>query len=100
MVVAELEVAAHRFEVGLLHLLAHFVLFREVAVDRGDRAVEQMTRIVGLRAVEGRPRLVLGDVVGDEFLVGLVGQIVDPFLGARECRARDPLAAAARVRRW
>ena len=39
-------------------------------------------RVIGLRAVERRPRLVLGDVVGDEFLVGLVGQVVDPFLRA------------------
>ena len=41
MVVAELEVAAHRLEVGLLHLLAHLVFFGKVAFHRTDCAVDQ-----------------------------------------------------------
>src|SRR5919108_593273 len=35
-----------------------------------------------LRPVEGRISLVFGAEVGDEFLVGVVRQIVDPMLGA------------------
>ena len=83
MVVAEPEIAAHRFEVGFLHLLAHAFLVAEVAFDRGDRAVDQRHRVIGLRAVERRCGLVLRLEVGDELLVGVVGQVVDPFLGAR-----------------
>src|ERR1041385_5029894 len=50
----ELEVAAHRLEVGLLGGAAHLVLLGEIALHRLDDAVEQRNRVISLRAVERR----------------------------------------------
>ena len=52
MVVAVLVGAAHRCVVGLAHLGPHGVLLAEIAVDRHDRAVDEIRRVIGLRAVE------------------------------------------------
>src|ERR1700722_4749063 len=79
MVVAELEVAAQRLEVGLFHRLAQSFFVRQIAMDGGHRAVEQRRCVVGLGAVIRRPLLVLGDVFGDELLVLVVGNVVHPF---------------------
>ena len=48
-------------------------------MNRADRAIEQVDAVIGLRGVVRRPRLVLGDEVGHELPIGLVGEIVDPI---------------------
>ncbi len=55
VIVAELEVAAHGFEVGLLHLFAPLVLLGKVPFDRGDGTVDQRRRVVALGAVVRGP---------------------------------------------
>src|SRR5579862_3816358 len=52
VIVAELEAAAHRLEIGLFHLLAHAFLVAQVAVHGGDRVVEQCHGVVGIRPIE------------------------------------------------
>src|SRR5262245_4411761 len=58
--------AAHRLEVGLLHLGLHRVLLGHVALDRNHSAVDQAGGIIGLRAVEARAQArVLLAIVGN-----------------------------------
>src|SRR6266852_2214662 len=82
VVVAVLVGTAHRGVIGLAHLGAHGVLLAEVPVHGHHRAVEEVSRVIGLRAVEGRVVAELLAKIGDVFLVGVVGQVVDPLLRA------------------
>src|SRR6476646_10970910 len=83
LVVAVLVGTAHRCVVGLAHLGAHGVLLAEIAVDRDDRAVGEVRRVIGLRAVERGIVLMLGAEVRNELLVGIVRQIIHPLLRTR-----------------
>src|ERR1700746_2878376 len=60
LVVAVLVGTAHRGVVGLAHLGAPRVFLAEVAIDRDDRAVDEIRGVIGLRAVERGIVLVLG----------------------------------------
>ena len=74
VVVAELEAAAHGFEVGLFHRLAHRLLVACIPVGGLECGINQECRVIGLRAIERRTRaVVLLDVVGDVALVLFVG---------------------------
>src|ERR1700730_9552748 len=97
MIVAVAERAANRCKVRLFHRLDHVDLPGDVAIDGDDRAINEVCGVVTLGAIEGRRSLVLRLVVGDEFLVGIVRQIVDPFLCARDT---DRVLALPRQRRF
>src|SRR3984893_14077642 len=81
VVVAVFERAAQRGETRFLHRSLHGVLLGGVAAGCYHGAVDQLRRVVGLGAVIGRAQVrILLAVIGDEFLVLLVRQIIDPFL--------------------
>src|SRR5262249_53326950 len=82
VIVAVLVRPAHRGVVRLAHLVAHGVLLARVALHGDHRAVDEVGGVVALGAIEARIGFVLGAEVGDELLVGIVGQVVDPLLGA------------------
>src|SRR6516164_2339916 len=89
---SELEVSAHRFEIGLLRGAAHLVLLAEIALDGFHDAIEQGHGIIGLGTVERRVALVSSAVIFDEALVGLIGQVAHPLLrtGNAESEILEP----------
>src|SRR5262245_25760792 len=83
----ELEVSAHRFEIGLLRGAAHLIFLAEIALDGFHDAIEQGHGIIGLGAVERRVALKSSAVIFDEGLVGLIRQSAEPLLRARNAES-------------
>jgi hypothetical protein len=71
---AELEVAAHRLEVGFLDRFAECIFVGRVAFGLFECAVDQTDCIVRLSAVDRWGQLVLGLIVGDVTLAARAQQ--------------------------
>ena len=95
VVVAIFVGAPHRGEIRLAHGVTHGVLFREVTTGGLYGAVDQKCRVVRSSGKSRRVAVIFFLEFGDEFLVGVVGQIVYPMIGARYSN-RDILQARYR----
>src|SRR5260370_24379670 len=69
MIVAAFEIAAHRFEVGLFHLLAHAFFVAEISFYGRYSRIEQSLGVAGRRALERRRGIVVRSLCCDDFLL-------------------------------